>query len=214
MQTDSKSFQIIEQITGNNNWTNLPNGRVIDGSIASCDFSKKDEVPNTIDFMGIPLPKRIESVITGIEIAIRKSMRSGDEVSDSIIQIINSAKTGISQNKANTDIWSTSLTDYIYGGVGDVWGLSLTSISDMVNDSYDAGAYRVSNWGLRFAPSGKGIANLDGISAKIYYTLNEVYVNGPSNKKGTFIKTKTSIGGTSCNVYVFDGSMWIPIAEV
>lgn len=84
----------------------------------------------------------------------------------------------------------------------------------MVNDSYDAGAYRVSNWGLRFAPSGQGIANLDGISAKIYYTLNEVYVNIPSGKKGTFSKTQTSIGGTSCNVYVFDGSMWIPIAEV
>jgi hypothetical protein len=106
------------------------------------------------------------ATITGVEFVIALDPGSGDQIYASEVKlIVGGSVTGA--NKAVYEIFSAPMTEYTYGGAGDMWGLTTAELTPA--------ALNLGTFGLSFQATEDDVGNnnildCDFMKVKVYYT--------------------------------------------
>lgn len=196
----------VQQIGGNTGWVELADARVLDSAVASCDVSAKNSVANVLVFDKVPVPMRIGHGVTwlqGLEVSVT---RSGNGLSDSLIQLYNSSGTAISANKAGAQLqWPSTLSTAVFGGATDMWNLTNSSLQSLPLVSIGNDTYFDAQ--LRLQPSGSGTAAVDSVRFRWHYTIRALH-----HWNGTQW-VAAEINGAS-EVRLFVNGTWITVQQL
>lgn len=154
--------------TGNKFWLNMSNITADDTSYSR--VSNLDQLEVTSRLKGTMLGNLLvipgTATITGVEFVIALDPGTGDDIYASEVKlIVGGSVTGT--NKAVYEIFSAPMTEYTYGGAGDMWGLTTAELTPA--------ALNLGTFGLSFQATEDDVGNnnildCDFMKVKVYYT--------------------------------------------
>jgi len=148
-------------------WTTPSNITADDSSVATVTLSNQTDWLYASNF-GFAIPSG--ATINGIEVTINKSAvdNFGEVfVYDTDVQLYDgSAFSG--DNKEKAAAWPTSLTDSVYGGSSDAWGVTLTPA--MVNDS----SFGVGLQAEHQLGGNSAVTTVDYITLEVFYSTDSL----------------------------------------
>jgi len=148
--------------SGGTDWTNPGNVTAEDATNATRSLVNSSSNWLVADTFGLAsyLPSNLEAIV-GIEVTVKAS----ETLSDAVLTQVNVGKgdSTLATAKGPQDL-TTTLTNYVFGGVGDTWGLSW-SRSDVVASTFQARLYA--------SASSVAQANVDAIKVRVHYQLTQ-----------------------------------------
>ena len=148
---------------GSNAWTNPTNIEVQDGSWA-VSTNGVSQQSHWLEGTGFGFTIPTGATINGISVLIRKSTGTASRYVDGHVQLIKGGVISGTDKADGVTSWPTSDTNFTYGGVGDLWGLTLTPAD------VNASNFGVAITALRNALGTTVQARVDFVSITVAYT--------------------------------------------
>lgn len=183
---------------GGGNWSNATVGNLSSSdNVYASHYGPYPGGSKCLIATGFNFSLPLDATITGIGLSIERKKQGSINIVDTHIRII---KNGIfsPENKANTTLnWPTSDTIVSYGGLGQLWGFTDLTPSDINSASFGA-VIGVSTGGDEFASA----AYIDHITLTVYYDKPLYSTTGDFTSSA---KIQDSLNGATLNNLTWNG---------
>jgi protocatechuate 3,4-dioxygenase beta subunit len=168
-------------------WNTPSNVLTQNGTSTTASLSSGNPLSQTLQITNFGFSIPTSSTITGVTARIRRQADNASGVLDSTLKlVIGGLRTG--NNKASGIAWTTSLSDFVYGGTTDLWGTNLT-----------AAQVNATNFGLslkvRNTSGANRIASVDVVEITVSYTniLGVTTTSTASGKVGEYYFNNSNV---------------------
>jgi hypothetical protein len=147
-------------------WTTFGNVTASDNAYAlSAALSSAPGFTDRLVATGFGFSIPVGNIITGIQVAIERSVTGGANITDNEIMLVKGGVTQTATNKATGAVWPTTDAVATYGGGGDLWG-NTWALADINSGNFGVaiGAQRI------FNPGPPQNARIDFITITVYYS--------------------------------------------